>query len=45
MLKRAVIVGLCAIAMTSMVFAQEGSVPKGVPHLDDVFLVMMENHG
>jgi hypothetical protein len=24
--------------------AQEGSVPKGVPHLDHVFVIMMENH-
>jgi phosphatidylinositol-3-phosphatase len=29
----------------SMTFAQEGSVPQGVPHLDHVFLIMMENHG
>jgi hypothetical protein len=26
-------------------FAQEGPVPKGVPSLDHVFLIMMENHG
>jgi phosphatidylinositol-3-phosphatase len=45
MLMRVVIVGLCAIAMISMAFALEGSVPKGVPHLDHVFLVMMENYG
>ena len=25
--------------------AQEGSVPTGVPHLDHVFVIMMENHG
>jgi len=25
--------------------AAEGAVPKGVPHLDHVFLIMMENHG
>ena len=25
--------------------AQEGSVPKGVPALDHVFVIMMENHG
>jgi hypothetical protein len=31
MLKRAVIVGLCAIAMTSMVFAQEGFRPERCP--------------
>lgn len=27
------------------VFAQEGPVPQGVPHLDHVFVIMMENHG
>jgi hypothetical protein len=26
-------------------FAQQGSVPKGVPALDHVFVIMMENHG
>ncbi len=26
-------------------YAKEGDVPKGVPHLDHVFVVMMENHG
>ncbi len=26
-------------------YANEGSVPKGVPHLDHVFVIMMENHG
>jgi hypothetical protein len=26
------------------VSAQEGSVPKGIPHLDHVFVIMMENH-
>jgi hypothetical protein len=25
-------------------FANEGDVPKGVPHLDHVFVIMMENH-
>jgi hypothetical protein len=32
-------------ALTGAGFAQEGPVPKGVPHLDHVFLIMMENHG
>jgi hypothetical protein len=26
-------------------FAQEGAVPEGIPHLDHVFVIMMENHG
>jgi len=34
---------LAALAVAG--FAQEGAVPKGVPHLDHVFLIMMENHG
>lgn len=31
--------------MAGTAFAQEGPVPKGVPHLDHVFVIMMENHG
>lgn len=34
---------LAALAGSSL--AQEGPVPKGVPHLDHVFFIMMENHG
>lgn len=34
---------LATFAATGL--AQEGVVPKGVPHLDHVFLIMMENHG
>ena len=38
-------VALCLLAgAVSSVSAQEGSVPKGVPHLDHVFVIMMENH-
>ena len=33
------------IVLTSTLFAGEGAVPKGVPHLDHVFVIMMENHG
>src|SRR5260370_33154128 len=36
--------GLLA-ALTGIVSAQEGAVPKGIPHLDHVFVIMMENHG
>ena len=35
---------LLAAGTVSSVSAQEGSVPKGVPHLDHVFVIMMENH-
>ena len=45
MLKKAAILGLFAAGLAGAVCAQEGSVPKGVPHLDHVFVIMMENHG
>ena len=32
-------------ALTGTAVAQEGAVPKGIPHLDHVFVIMMENHG
>ena len=31
--------------LSSAALANEGPVPAGVPHLDHVFLIMMENHG
>ena len=34
---------LCALA--SACFAGEGPTPKGIPHLDHVFVIVMENHG
>ena len=36
---------LCLLALTGSVFAQQGAVPKGVPPLNHVFVIMMENHG
>jgi hypothetical protein len=42
MSKKAVV--LCLLLSGGM-FAQEGSVPKGVPRLDHVFVIVMENHG
>jgi hypothetical protein len=45
MFKKAVTLGLLAGALAGTVFAQEGDVPKGVRHLDHVFVIMMENHG
>ena len=36
---------LFATALTGTLFASEGAVPKGVPHLDHIFVIMMENHG
>jgi phosphatidylinositol-3-phosphatase len=36
---------LLAAGMASTASAQEGPVPTGVPHLDHVWVIMMENHG
>ena len=45
MLRKVAILGLMVAAMAGAAFAQEGQVPKGIPHLDHVFVIMMENHG
>jgi phosphatidylinositol-3-phosphatase len=42
---RKAILCFLAAAFTSTLFAAEGPVPKGVRHLDHVFVIMMENHG
>lgn len=44
MKKTTLAVGLFA-AFVGTAIAQEGAVPKGVPHLDHAFVIMMENHG
>ena len=44
MKKLTLLLGL-SIAVAAPIFAQEGPVPTGIPHLDHVFLIMMENHG
>jgi hypothetical protein len=31
--------------LASACFAVEGPSPKGIPHLDHVFVIVMENHG
>lgn len=36
---------LAAGSLVSPALANEGAVPKGVPRLDHVFVIMMENHG
>jgi hypothetical protein len=33
------------ISIASAALADEGGVPRAVPHLDHVFVIMMENHG
>jgi phosphatidylinositol-3-phosphatase len=45
MRKKAVILGLFAAVSVCTVFAAEGPVPQGIPDLDHVFVIMMENHG
>ena len=44
MFRNAVKTCLIAQALAVAVCAQEGTVPKGIPHLDHVFVIMMENH-
>src|ERR1700675_3185356 len=44
-MKRIVLALALLVAFATVAFAQEGAVPKGIPHLDRVFLIMMENHG
>ena len=44
MIRKAATLGLALAMMASPMFANEGDVPKGVPHLDHVFVIMMENH-
>jgi phosphatidylinositol-3-phosphatase len=39
------VIVLSFIALAASAFGQEGPVPKGIPPLDHVFLIMMENHG
>lgn len=35
----------CVLALSGTIFAGEKDTPKGVSHLDHVFVIMMENHG
>ncbi len=44
MKRKALFAGVLVFA-ASAAFAQEGPVPKGVPPLDHVWVIMMENHG
>jgi hypothetical protein len=45
MLRKIVMLCLVALALVATSSAQEGAVPKGVPKLDHVYVIMMENHG
>jgi len=44
MIKTVAVVCLFAASLASAASAQEGPIPKGVPHLDHVFVILMENH-
>jgi hypothetical protein len=44
-MKKAATIFFCALALVSAAFAGEGATPKGIPHLDHVFVIVMENHG
>jgi phosphatidylinositol-3-phosphatase len=45
MKNKALFAALLAVALSCAAVAQVGPVPKGIPHLDHVFVIMMENHG
>ena len=42
---RKLLVVAVLVCLSSLTFAQQGPVPEGIPHLDHVFVIMMENHG
>jgi len=44
MLKKVAALGLSLAIMAGPMFANEGAVPKNIPKLDHVFVIMMENH-
>ena len=44
-MKKCLMLACLAAALASPTFAAEGAVPTGIPHLDHVFVIMMENHG
>jgi phosphatidylinositol-3-phosphatase len=45
MIKKVASLCLALALAAGPAFANEGAVPTGIPHLDHVFLIMMENHG
>jgi hypothetical protein len=46
MMRKAAVVGLLAVMVAGAAWAQDGDGRReGVPHLDHVFVIMMENHG
>ncbi len=45
MRKTVAAISILAALSSNSLFAAEGAVPSGVPHMDHVFFIMMENHG
>jgi hypothetical protein len=45
MLKKAAALGLAFALLSAPMFADRDDAPRGIPHLDHVFIIMMENHG
>jgi hypothetical protein len=45
MIRKIAAVGLSTALLSAPMFANEGTVPQGVPRLDHVFVIVMENHG
>ena len=44
-MKKSAMLCLLALTLAGTVLPQERDVPKGIPHLDHAFVIMMENHG
>src|SRR5215469_13794292 len=44
-MKKCLLCLLLPTVLTGILSAAEGPVPTGVPHLDHMFVIMMENHG
>lgn len=45
MMKKTATLGLVLTLVAGPMFANEGAVPKGIPRLEHVWVIMMENHG
>ena len=41
----AAVLGLLSACVSGAAVAEEGEIPGGIPHLEHVFIIMMENHG
>jgi hypothetical protein len=44
-MQKTLLYSLMAVTAACPIFAAEGAVPTGIPHLDHVWIIMMENHG